>query len=127
MTPGASEVGMWVLIVMAIIPSVKILADWVRPAKRSIEPQPLEVRGVSKLITSEDCEKQHQNEQRFNGARFDAIEDRLKELISALEKRNTEGEERARGIHKRVDVVASDLAAVRGRLEEHIAHGRHEQ
>jgi hypothetical protein len=94
--------------------------------KRQIEPQPLVVRKDLEPISREDCVRQHQAEERFMAARFTAIENRLTELTASLERRNEAGEERASGIHKRVDAVAADLAETKGILAEHIAHGGHD-
>jgi hypothetical protein len=93
--------------------------------KREIAPQPLQVEATPSLITRGDCERQHKAEERFMASRFSALEGRIIDLTTSLERRNAEGEMRASGIHKRVDAVASDLAAVKGTLTEHIAHGRH--
>jgi hypothetical protein len=94
--------------------------------KRQIEPQPLLVRKDPEAVSPEDCARQHQAEERFMAVRFTAIENRLAELTATLERRNEAGEERASGIHKRVDAVAADLAGVKGVLSEHIAHGGHD-
>jgi uncharacterized protein YicC (UPF0701 family) len=94
---------------------------------RKIEPQPLVVKGETEYIDIEQCRRQHQAEQRFLDTQFTQIKDQLTNLTTSLDRRNQEGEQRASGIHKRIDYVASDLAKVRGTMEEHIAHGRHQQ
>lgn len=94
--------------------------------KIQIAQQPLDVRAFPQTISREDCERQHKAEERFMTARFNSLDTRIADLTAALERRNAEGEARASGIHKRVDAVASDLAAVKGTLQEHIAHGRHD-
>ncbi len=93
---------------------------------RTIQPQPLRTAEDPKLITKEDCEKQHNAERRFLDAQFESIKDQLCNLVESLDRRNQEGELRASGIHKRIDLVAKELANVDGRLNEHIAHGRHQ-
>lgn len=93
---------------------------------RRIEPQPLEVKAAADYMTRADCSRMHDQNERFEKQRFDAIEKRLAELTAALERRNTEGETRASRIHARVDDVAKEVSRIDGTLTNHIEHGGHD-
>jgi hypothetical protein len=90
-----------------------------------ISPDPLNVRLAGKMVSVDQCEKQHAADQRYLSMRFDQLESRIAELANILEKRNEAGEIRAAGIHKRVDAVASQVAELRGQISNHIEHGDH--
>jgi uncharacterized protein YicC (UPF0701 family) len=122
---NANQVGIWVGIVVLLIPAIKVVVDWIKPPSRRIEPQPLEVRPAADYMTRQDCSRMHAETQRFEDQRFDAIDARLSELVSALDRRNQEGESRASKIHQRIDGVVEAVSELRGQVNTHIsAHGR---
>jgi hypothetical protein len=123
---NANQVGIWVGIVVLLIPAAKVVADWIRPPIRRIEPQPLEVKPAADYMTRADCSRMHAETQRFEDQRFDAIDARLAELVSALDRRNAEGEGRASKIHARIDGVVEAVSELRGKVDTHISgHGNH--
>lgn len=92
---------------------------------RRIEPQPLEVKPSPDYMTRSDCARMHEQNERFEKARFDAIEKRLAELVAGLDRRNQEGESRASRIHTRIDEVSKEVSRIDGTLSNHIEHGAH--
>ena len=117
---GINELGIWVAILVLLIPAAKVVADWIRPPVRRIEPQPLEVRPAAEYMSRADCARMHADTQRFEDHRFDSIDSRLTELVAALDRRNTEGESRASKIHQRIDGVIETVSELRGQVSNHI-------
>jgi hypothetical protein len=119
-TPSASDFGIWILVAIGLLPAVKTLVDWVRPKPAARIEQPISIQSVEPIVTRADCERQHASSDRYFAMRFDALEARFSEMAGAFERRNTQGEDRAAGIHKRIDVVMSAVSEVRGKLENHV-------
>jgi hypothetical protein len=126
MSVTADQVGVWILVLVALVPAAKVVADWIKPPLRRIDPQPLEVRAAADYMSRADCARMHSETQRFEDQRFDAIDARLSELVSALDRRNIEGETRASKIHSRIDGVVEAVSELRGKVDTHISgHGNH--
>lgn len=120
MGPTATDYGIWILVAIGLMPAIKTLVEWIRPKAPARIEQPIKVETSEPLVTRGDCERQHVASDRYMAMRFDALEARFSEMAGAFERRNTEGEARAAGIHKRIDVVMSAVSEVRGKLENHV-------
>lgn len=120
MNPSSTDIGIWIGVAVLLIPAVKVVVDWIRPQTRRIEPQPLEVKPAADYMTRADCTRMHAETQRFEDQRFDAIEERLTELVASLDRRNQEGEARASRIHGRIDGVVQTVSELRGQVNNHI-------
>ena len=120
-----TEIGIWIGIVVLLVPTIKVVVDWIRPQSRRIESQPLEVKAAADYMSRADCTRMHAETQRFEDQRFDAIDARLSELVAALDRRNQEGESRASKIHSRIDGVVEAVSELRGKVDTHIANGNH--
>jgi len=120
MGPTAADYGIWILVAIGLLPAVKTLTDWIRPSAAHRIEQPIEIKTTDQMVTQGECERQHSSSDRYMAMRFDKLEARVSDLAAAYDRRNTEGEARASGIHKRVDVVMSAVSEVRGKLENHI-------
>lgn len=92
---------------------------------RQIAPQPLAVTAAPEYMTTARCKQMHEQTEKFESTQFEAIKKELSDLRAALDRRNDQGEERARLLHERVNTVASALEHTRGQMKEHIEHGKH--
>jgi uncharacterized protein YicC (UPF0701 family) len=115
-----TQVGVWIGVVVLLVPAVKVIVDWIRPQTRRIEPQPLEVTLAAKYVTAEDCLRMHGQQQRFEDERFTNLSTQIGALTEALDRRNTEGEARASLIHQRINVVVESVSELRGKVDNHI-------
>ena len=121
-----TEVGVWIGVLILLVPTVKVIADWVRPPSIRISQQPFETKVATEYMSRADCDRMHAETKRFEDQRFTAIDSRLTELVNALDRRNVEGEARALNIHHRVDNVIEAVSELRGKVDTHIAgHGDH--
>jgi hypothetical protein len=135
---AANQVGVWILVVVALIPAAKVLVDWIKPTTHHIE-QPLEVFESDKfaplkhmhadLQTENRCEAIHRN----INARFDSF---AGEIRTSLQEHDRKAESRTSDVHERLNNlvtcisdnerrVVGDIAEVRGSLSAHItSHAR---
>ncbi len=136
----ASQIGIWIGVLILLIPAAKTLTDWVRPPTRMIEPQPLRVQPEPELAQRQHLHPDLQTESRCDnihaqlGSKLDQF---AAEIRSSLREHDRKAEERTVGVHERVNslieginnkftAVAGDIAEVRGQLNSHLSHqGKH--
>ena len=136
---GATEVGIWVLVAIMLLPAIKTLVDWGRgdrPQNRQIEPQPLitqerkalkdefaaKEHSHTQYLTREECGGKHTAEERRIEARITEIKEAVNQLGTKLDQHNDRAEERAAKIHARVDGISNHVSGLSGQLNNHIDH-----
>ena len=124
MTPSTSDVGIWIGVVVLLIPAAKVITDWIRPTPTQRLEQPIEVKPAAEYMTLDACRTMHLQIERFESAKFAAIESRIGELTAALDRRNSDGEERASAIHARINPLAQEIRGVADTLNNHLADHR---
>jgi hypothetical protein len=124
MNLSSSDVGVWICVAVLLIPAVKVIADWIRPAPTQRLEQPIEVKPAAQYMTMEACRAMHAQIERFEAAKFAALETRISELTASLDRRNADGEERASAIHARINPLAQEIRGVSDTLNNHLADHR---
>jgi hypothetical protein len=124
MNLSSSDVGVWICVAVLLIPAIKVIADWCRPTPAQRLEQPIEVKSAVQYMSAEACRTMHMQVERFEAAKFDAIEKRLTELTAAMDRRNADGEERASAIHARINPLAQEIRGVSDTLNNHLADHR---
>jgi predicted Holliday junction resolvase-like endonuclease len=129
-----SAVAVVVVGVIALVPAVDTIRRWFAPTQRREIQQPLEVKPVAEwapkvhaheeYVTRLECQKEHaENSRQIGGLRVDISELRH-DVKAGLEALGRDAEERARKLHARIDPIAQSLAAVNGRVDDHLADHR---
>ena len=134
MSVTTDQVGVWVLVLVALVPAAKVLVDWIKPSTQRLE-QPVVVREDTAfaplkhvhtdLQTESRCETIHKN----INARLDSFSS---EIRTALQEHDRKAESRTSDVHERLNNlvtsisdnesrVSGAIAEVRGSLNAHIA------
>jgi hypothetical protein len=124
MSLSPNDVGIWICVAVLLIPAVKVIADWIRPSPTQRLEQPIEIKPAAQYMTMEACRAMHAQIERFEAAKFAAIEKQLSALTDALDRRNIDGEERASAIHARINPLAQEIRGVSDTLNNHLADHR---
>jgi hypothetical protein len=135
---SANQVGVWILVLVALIPAAKVVVDWIKPTTHRIE-QPVETREVDTFAPLKHVHTELQTENRCE-AIHRAINGRLdsfsSEIRTALQEHDRKAESRTSDVHERLNNlvtcisdnerrVTGDIAEVRGSLTAHIqSHSR---
>lgn len=111
---GYLAIGVVVSVLLGILPAVDIIRRWfggVEP--RTIAPQPLSVKAADEFQNKADCLRLHNSLER----KLEQIGLRIE---AAVDKLGSEAEKRASNLHDRIDPISRELAAVSGRLDDHL-------
>ncbi len=135
---SANQVGVWILVVVALVPAAKVLVDWIKPTTHRIE-QPIVVRASETFASLKHVHADLQTESRCE-AIHRAINGRLdsfsSEIRTALQEHDRKAESRTSDVHERLNNlvtcisdnerrVSGEIAEVRGSLSAHIqSHSR---
>jgi hypothetical protein len=134
----AAQVGIWIGVLVLLIPAAKTVSDWVRPPTRNIEPQPLRVQPEPELAPRLHLHPDLQTEARCSnihatiGQKFDQFS---AEIRSSLREHDRKAEERTSAVHDRINSlidgvndkftdISGDVAEIRGQLNNHIESER---
>jgi len=109
MTPTSADVGMWILILVAMLPAAKVVSDWIRPSARRISPQPLEVTASPMYQTLRVCERVH-DELNADLKRIDA------KPASSVEALRHEIKSDIGSVHRRIDTLVETVSEMRGEI-----------
>jgi hypothetical protein len=130
----ANQVGIWVLILVALVPAAKVVVDWIKPPQTQRIEQPLEVSRAAEfaplkhlhtdLQTEIRCESTHKN----INTRLDSFSS---EIRAALQEHDRKAESRTSDVHERLNNLvtaiassdsrtAGEIAEVRGALNAHL-------
>jgi hypothetical protein len=135
---GAREIGVWVLVAIAILPAVKTVIDWARGTpKRDIGPQPIQVQEALRYAPAqhehpqymlrEDCREAHKLESKRITAEFESVQRQIdhlgNKLDTTLTQHNVEAEARAGKLHGRIDVLVERVGTLSGTMSNHIQEG----
>jgi hypothetical protein len=135
---GAREVGVWVLVAIAILPAVKTVIDWARGTpRRDIGPLPLQVQEAPRFAPAThnhpeymsrlECREAHKQESNRITAEFEATQRQIdhlgNKLDTTLREHNADAEARAGKLHGRIDALVEKVGTLSGTVANHIQEG----
>jgi hypothetical protein len=142
MQVSAADVGLWIGVVVFLIPAIKVVVDWIRPQSRRIEPQPLRVEAQPQYALANHTHAELQDEARCRETHAElsrTLAATVSEIRESLTEHDRKAESRASDTHERVNnliaslserdrQVAAELGELRGKLNNHIGsttNGKH--
>ena len=135
---GAREVGVWVLVALAVLPSIKSIIDWARGTpKRDIGPLPLQVQEAVRFapishdhpqyMLRQECRDAHKQEGQRITSEFENVHRQIanlgNKLDTTLNAHNAEAEARVSKLHGRIDVLVERVGTLSGTMSNHIQEG----
>lgn len=111
MNPSLEQIGIFIAIVVMLIPAIDTVKRWASGGDKSIiSPQPLQIALEKEFATKDELQKL---EDKFVGG--------VAQIQSSINAYNHAAEKRASSIHTRVDRILGGMQLIRGRCQ--ILHG----
>lgn len=134
---GAREVGVWVLVAIALLPSVKSIIEWARGTPKRDIVQPLQVTEAPRYapighehpqyMLRNECRDAHRVESQRITGEFEATQRQIDHLgnkmDSTLREHNADAEARASKLHGRIDALVEKVGTLSGTMQNHIQEG----
>jgi len=133
MMESAQMIGLWILVVVMLIPAVRTLLEWAgRRPLREVYPQPLRVQAADASQTQTECKKvqaafsaQIQDKDLRHTQRTESLRLEIKadigevrrDLAAMAESFDKENERRIGGVHRRLDTIVASVNRMAGALK----------
>lgn len=118
--PSYSEIGLWVAIIVFLLPAAKVIVDWVKPPQ--IRPQPISVKiqeELDKQFASKEELRQHKEDVQNQMKDLRSyVHEEVHKLRDDLQRYWTSSDLARSGIHDRLNAYVEVLYELRGTLNE---------